>query len=164
MSCAASSRDRRRAGSLLRGRGGLNRLAAPLRFPRGLQRDDESGPATDHPFEANGSGDATAECSTTDTPGAAADGTAMGPYPAPFGDLRAARGDRPGRHGRRLQGPAGQPEPAGRPQDDPRRPARRATTTSSGSATRPRRSPTSTIRTSCRSTRSASTRASTTSA
>ncbi len=35
--------------------------------------------------------------------------------------LRAARGDRPRRHGRRLQGPAGQPQPRRRPQDDPGR-------------------------------------------
>ena len=42
-----------------------------------------------------------------------------------FGDYELLRGDRPRRHGRRLQGPAGEPQPAGRPQDDPRRPARR---------------------------------------
>ena len=48
--------------------------------------------------------------------------------------LRAAGGDRPRRHGRRLQGPAGQPQPRRRPQDDPRRPARLARPTCSASA------------------------------
>ena len=38
--------------------------------------------------------------------------------------LRAAGRDRPRRHGRRLPGPAAQPEPARRPEDDPGRPAR----------------------------------------
>ena len=37
--------------------------------------------------------------------------------------LRAARGDRPRRHGRRLPGPAGQPQPRRRPEDDPGRAA-----------------------------------------
>ena len=77
--------------------------------------------------------------------------------------LRAAGGDRPRRHGRRLQGPAGQPQPRRRAEDDPGRPARLARPTCSASAPRRRRRPTSTTRTSCRSTRSASTRASTTS-
>ena len=54
--------------------------------------------------------------------------------------LRAARGDRPRRHGRRLPGPAGQPQPRRRPEDDPGRPARRRRPTCSGSAPRPRRS------------------------
>ena len=35
--------------------------------------------------------------------------------------LRAAGGDRPRRHGRGLQGPAGEPEPRRRPEDDPGR-------------------------------------------
>ena len=35
-----------------------------------------------------------------------------------FGDYELAR-DRAGRHGRRLQGPAGETQPPGRPQDDP---------------------------------------------
>ena len=78
--------------------------------------------------------------------------------------LRAAEGPGPRRHGGRLQGQAAQPQPPGRPQDDPRRALGRATTKSAGSATRPRRSPTWTTRRSCRSTRSASTTAGTTSA
>ena len=81
-----------------------------------------------------------------------------------FGDYELLGGDRPRRHGRRLPGPAGQPQPRRRPEDDPGRAAGLARPTSSGSAPRPRRRPTSTTRTSCRSTRSASTRASTTSA
>ena len=72
--------------------------------------------------------------------------------------LRAAGGDRPGRHGRRLQGPPAEPQPHRRPQDDPGRAARLAGRDGSGSASRPRRRPTSTTRTSCRSTRSASER------
>ena len=60
--------------------------------------------------------------------------------------LRAAGGDRPRRHGRRLQGPAGQPQPRRRPQDDPGRPAGLAGRRRSGSAPRPRRRPTSTTR------------------
>ncbi len=41
-----------------------------------------------------------------------------------FRRLRTAGGDRPRRHGRRLQGPANQPEPDRRPEDDPGGPAR----------------------------------------
>ena len=48
--------------------------------------------------------------------------------------LRAAGGDRPRRHGRRLQGPAGEPEPHRGPEDDPRRPAGVAGTTCGASA------------------------------
>ena len=81
-----------------------------------------------------------------------------------FGDYELLAGDRPRRHGRRLPGPAGQPQPPRRPQDDPRRRRWPARTTCGGSRSRPRRSPSSTTRTSCRSTRSASTTASTTSA
>ena len=55
--------------------------------------------------------------------------------------LRAAGGDRPRRHGRRLQGPAGQPQPHRRPEDDPGRPARRRGRRAAASAPRPRRSP-----------------------
>ena len=62
----------------------------------------------------------------------------------------------------RLQGPAGQPQPARRPEDDPGR-VRPPTTSCGGSRTRPRRSPCSTTPASCRSTRSASTTASATS-
>ena len=47
------------------------------------------------------------------------------------------------------------PESPGGPQDDPRRAARRGTTTWPASGSRPRRSPSSGTRTSCRSTRSA---------
>ena len=39
--------------------------------------------------------------------------------------LRAAEGAGRGRHGGRLQGPPGQPQPARRPEDDPGRPVRR---------------------------------------
>ena len=81
-----------------------------------------------------------------------------------FGDYELLRRARPRRHGGRLQGPAGQPEPAGRPQDDPVGRRWPPTTSCGGSRTRPRRSPCSTTRTSCRSSRSASTRASATSA
>ena len=60
--------------------------------------------------------------------------------------------------------PAAQPQPPRRPEDDPERRVRRATTSCAGSRTRPRPSPRSTTPASCRSTRSASTRASATSA
>ena len=74
--------------------------------------------------------------------------------------LRTAGRAGPGRHGRGLQGPAGEPQPPGRPQDDPgRRPCRRGATWR-GSAPRPRPSPACSTPTSSRSTRSASTRAS----
>ena len=59
--------------------------------------------------------------------------------------LRDPGRDRPRRHGRRLPGPADQPEPPRRPQDDPGRPARRRRRTSGASTARPRRPPTSTI-------------------
>ena len=51
-----------------------------------------------------------------------------------FGDYELLRGDRPRRHGRRLPGPAGQPQPPRRPEDDPGRPARLRRPTCSGSA------------------------------
>ena len=76
--------------------------------------------------------------------------------------LRAARGDRPRRHGRRLQGPAGQPQPRRRPEDDPGRAVRRRPRdVAAVPRRRPRRRPASTTRTSCPSTRSASTTGST---
>ncbi len=50
---------------------------------------------------------------------------AAGPCP-PLRRLRAAGGDRAGRHGGRLQGPAEEPEAARRAQDDPLRPVRLA--------------------------------------
>ena len=65
------------------------------------------------------------------------------------------------RHGRRLPGPAQQPQPPRRPQDDPGRPPAPTPRTCSVSSTRPR--PAAQLRpprTSCRSTRSASTTAS----
>ena len=62
-----------------------------------------------------------------------------------FRRLRAARRDRPRRHGGRLQGPAGQPQPARRPEDDPGR--QLADKTESGaSAWRPRPPPASITR------------------
>ena len=73
--------------------------------------------------------------------------------------LRADRGHRGGRHGRRLQGPPGQLEPHAGAQDGARRPIRDARRSCSGSGWRPRRPRISIIRTSCRSTRSASTTA-----
>ena len=63
-----------------------------------------------------------------------------------FGDYELLRGAGPRRHGRRLQGPAGQPQPAGRPEDDPGRRRWPATTSCGGSRTRPRPSPRSTTR------------------
>ena len=51
----------------------------------------------------------------------------------------------PGRHGRRLQGPADPPQPAGRPQDDPVGRVRQRRPSCSGSRTRPRPSRSSTI-------------------
>ena len=56
-----------------------------------------------------------------------------------------------------------EPQPHRGPEDDPGRAVGRRSRRASGSMRRPRRPPTSTIRASCRSTRSASTRASTTS-
>ena len=73
--------------------------------------------------------------------------------------LRVARRDRPRRHGRRLPGPAAVGQPGRRPEDDPGRPPGRRRPTSAGSGPRPRPPPTSTTRTSCPSTRSASTTA-----
>ena len=68
----------------------------------------------------------------------------------------------PRRHGRGLQGPAGQPQPPGGPEDDPgRRPCRRRGP--GAFRTRRRPSPGCSTPTSCRSTKSASTRASPTS-
>ena len=64
----------------------------------------------------------------------------------------------PRRDGHRLQGTADQPRPAGRPQGDPVGRVRHAGRAACGSRTRPRRSRSSTIPTSCRSTRSASSR------
>ena len=61
----------------------------------------------------------------------------------------------PGRHGRRLQGPAPAAEPPGRPEDDPRRQPRPRRRSWPGSATRPRRWPGCGTPTSCRSTTSA---------
>ena len=87
-------------------------------------------------------------------------GRALAPARPLLRRLRDHPRDRPRRHGRRLPGQAGQPQPARRAQDDPRRPACQRRPTSSGSTPRPRPPPTSTIRGSCRSTRSASTRAS----
>ena len=92
------------------------------------------------------------------------------PHPASPADphplLRRLR-DRPRagprRHGRRLPGQAGEPQPARGAQDDPRRPARRRHRRQAASTPRPRRRPTSIIRGSCRSSRSASTRGSITS-
>ncbi len=77
--------------------------------------------------------------------------------------LRAAGRDRPRRHGRRLQGAAGQPQPHRRPEDDPRGHAGDPDRRRRASAPRPSQPPRSTIRTSCRSTRWASTRGSSTS-
>ena len=75
--------------------------------------------------------------------------------------LRAAPGAGPRRHGRRLQGPAAQPQPPGRPEDDPRRPSSPRDDERPPVPERGRgRRPASTTRTSCRSTRSASTTAS----
>ena len=79
--------------------------------------------------------------------------------------LRAAPRPGPGRHGRRLQGPAGQPQPDRRPEDDPGRASSPPRPSVRRFQQRGRgRRPASTTRTSCRSTRSASTRAATTSA
>ena len=75
-----------------------------------------------------------------------------------FGELRADRRDRHGRDGDRFQGPAQETRPDRGPEDDPARgPEDRVPTRSSGSASRPRRSPGSTIPISCPSTRWAST-------
>ena len=93
-----------------------------------------------------------------------ASGTAPPTGPRVSRRLRAAGGDRPRRHGRRLPGAAGEPQPRRGPEDDPGRAARRRRGTCSASAPRPRPPPASTTPTSCRSTRSASTTASTTSA
>ena len=65
----------------------------------------------------------------------------------------------PRRHGRRLQGPAKKPQAPRRPEDDPGRRQRRRPSSWPASAPRPRPSLACTIPTSCRSTRSASTRA-----
>ena len=77
--------------------------------------------------------------------------------------LRDPGGARPRRHGRRLQGPADQPQPPGRAQDDPGAAAglrgRAPPVPQRGRGRRQARP----SRTSCRSTRSASTRASATS-
>ena len=62
-----------------------------------------------------------------------------------------------------YQRAAAEPQPPRGAEDAPRRDAGRPRTTCAGFASRPRRSPTSTTRTSCRSTRSASTTASATS-
>ncbi len=72
------------------------------------------------------------------------------------------RENRPRRHGRRLPGPAGQPQPAVAVKMILAGAARRRPR-SGASITRPRPRPSSTTPTSCRSTRSASTRASNTS-
>ena len=53
----------------------------------------------------------------------------------------AIEGTRPRRDGRRLQGPPGRAQPAGRPEDDPGRRPRRRRRPRPASAPRPRRSP-----------------------
>ena len=53
---------------------------------------------------------------------------------APLRRLRAAGGDRPRRHGGRLPRPPAEPQPPGRPEDDPGRPARLGGRGPSGSA------------------------------
>ena len=66
----------------------------------------------------------------------------------PAGDRRVRRwrAGRPRRHGRRLQGPAAEPEPAGRPEDDPGRrrtstPTRRPSLPGRGRGRRPAAAP-----------------------
>ena len=73
--------------------------------------------------------------------------------------LRDPRRAGPGRHGRRLQGPAGPAQPQRGAEDDPGRRPRRRPRPPSASAPRPRPSPGSSTPTSSRSTRSASTTA-----
>ena len=74
-----------------------------------------------------------------------------------FGDYELLGEIARGRHGGRLPRPAGQPQPAGRAQDDPGGPARRRDGSHAASASRPRPPPGSITQGSCRSTRSAST-------
>ena len=69
--------------------------------------------------------------------------------------LRGAGGAGPRRHGRRLQGPAADAGPRRGPQDDPGRRLRRAGGGGPASEPRPRRWAACSIRTSCRSSRSA---------
>ena len=93
-------------------------------------RDDRRGrPRIGHAIAS--AGGATTVRDDGDAPTADGDPKASAPLPGGttvryFGDYELIRRAGPRRHGGRLPGPAGQPQPARRPQDDPgRRPGRR---------------------------------------
>ena len=111
-------------------------IRAPATRPGRAQADLEATEGTLRPFvddaprpSADATGDWTPDPTdpdaTTDGRGAAR-GLPRGTTIRYFGDYELPDGARPRRHGRRLPGPPGQPQPPRRPQDDPgRRPGRR---------------------------------------